>query len=285
MAIERELLDQNGLVDELKKALSERILNAELDEHLEEERNDGNANRRNGHSKKSVLTGTSKMTLSIPRDRPGTFGPRLIAKYQRRFTDHWQAEAAVELYFGLLRKFRNAGDAHGDDITGEETVRVVCSGAARASRGPSRVKEKPRCVRTFFTLAVRTMIFASPSSLPSRKALRTELGLGDAEVVITVTRMTRQKGFPALLNAAAIVHRARPNVRFVLVGPRESEGSLAVSEAEIAAHSPYVIAVGARRDVPALLRMADVFAFPTEYREGVARVLLEASLARLPVIS
>ena len=48
---------------------------------------EGNANRRNGISKKSVLTGTSKMTLSIPRDRSGTFDPKLIAKYQRRFPD------------------------------------------------------------------------------------------------------------------------------------------------------------------------------------------------------
>ena len=100
MAIEKELLDQllagrdpkevfarDGLLDDLKKALSERILNAELDEHLENERADERANRRNGHSKKSVLTGTSKMTLSIPRDRAGTFDPQLIAKYQRRFPD------------------------------------------------------------------------------------------------------------------------------------------------------------------------------------------------------
>ena len=121
--------------------------------------------------------------------------------------------------------------------------------------------------------------------LPSREAMRSELGLGDMDVVITVTRMTRQKGIPSLLKAAAIVHRVRPNVRFVLVGPRESEGPLAVTEAEIEQHSPYVMAIGARRDVPALLRMADVFAFPTEYREGVARVLLEASLARLPIVS
>jgi putative transposase len=34
-----------------------------------------------------VLTGTSKMTLLIPRDRSGTFDPKLIAKYQRRFPD------------------------------------------------------------------------------------------------------------------------------------------------------------------------------------------------------
>ncbi len=100
MAIEKELVDQllagrdpseifakDGLLDDLKKALSERILDAEMDEHLDGERSEGTANRRNGVSKKSVLTGTSKMTLSIPRDRSGTFDPKLIAKYQRRFPD------------------------------------------------------------------------------------------------------------------------------------------------------------------------------------------------------
>src|SRR5262245_27135419 len=100
MAIEKELLDQllagrdphdvfakDGLLDDLKKALSERILNAELDRHLEGGDAEGGANRRNGHSKKTVLTGASKVTLAIPRDRAGTFDPKLIAKYQRRFPD------------------------------------------------------------------------------------------------------------------------------------------------------------------------------------------------------
>lgn len=61
---------KDGLVDELKKALSERILNTELDELLGEEREEGNANRRNGSSQKTVLTGSSKMRLSIPRTGP-----------------------------------------------------------------------------------------------------------------------------------------------------------------------------------------------------------------------
>ena len=100
MAIEKDLLDQllagrdpkdvfnkDGLVDELKKALSERILNTEIDEHLDAEGIEGKPNHRNGYSKKSVLTGSAKMTLSVPRDRAGTFDPKLIAKYQRRFPD------------------------------------------------------------------------------------------------------------------------------------------------------------------------------------------------------
>ena len=83
MAIEKELLDQllagrdpnevfakEGLLAELKKALSERILNAELDEHLGEERAEGSANRRNGSSQKTVLTGSSKVRLSEATRKP-----------------------------------------------------------------------------------------------------------------------------------------------------------------------------------------------------------------------
>ena len=100
MAIEKALLDQlmagrdpqdlfskDGLVDELKKALSERLLNTELDEHLVSEVGRSVGNHRNGKSRKTMLTGTSKVTLDIPRDRDGTFDPKLIAKYQRRFPD------------------------------------------------------------------------------------------------------------------------------------------------------------------------------------------------------
>ena len=75
--------DKDGLLDELKKALAERALNAEMDHHLETGEEDGN--RRNGYGKKTVLTGTGKVALEVPRDRLATFDPQLIAKYQRRF--------------------------------------------------------------------------------------------------------------------------------------------------------------------------------------------------------
>lgn len=120
---------------------------------------------------------------------------------------------------------------------------------------------------------------------PSPDRLRRELNLGDAETVATVTRMTRQKGIPTLLAAAAIVHRARPGVRFLLVGPRESEGPLAITQRELDRHAPYVIPIGPRSDVPAVLRCAQAFAFPTEYGEGIPRVLLEAALAGCPIVT
>lgn len=83
----KDVFGKDGLVDELKKALSERILNTELDEHLEAENAGGKSNHRNGYSKKSVLAATSKVTLAVPHDRASTFDPQLIARYQRRFPD------------------------------------------------------------------------------------------------------------------------------------------------------------------------------------------------------
>jgi putative transposase len=69
--------------DELKKALAERALNAEMDHHLAGD--NGAGNTRNGYGRKSVLTETGKIELEVPRDRQATFDPQLIAKYQRRF--------------------------------------------------------------------------------------------------------------------------------------------------------------------------------------------------------
>jgi putative transposase len=76
------VFDPNGLLDELKKALAERVLNAEMDHHLAGAEA---GNRRNGYGKKTVITDTGQIELEVPRDRQARFDPQLIAKYQRRF--------------------------------------------------------------------------------------------------------------------------------------------------------------------------------------------------------
>ena len=79
-----------GLLDEIKKALAERRLNAEMDEHLQGEvtggaEGDKPSNYRNGYRKKTMITDASQAEMEIPGDRRGTFEPQLIAKYHRRF--------------------------------------------------------------------------------------------------------------------------------------------------------------------------------------------------------
>lgn len=75
--------DQGGLLDNLKKALTERALNAEMDHHLGQE--DQTDNNRNGYGRKTVMTDTGKLVIEVPRDRQASFDPQLIAKFQRRF--------------------------------------------------------------------------------------------------------------------------------------------------------------------------------------------------------
>lgn len=74
--------DQGGLLDQLKKALAERALNAEMGRHMAG--GGGNRNSSNGYGRKSVVTDTGRIALDIPRDRQRSFDPVLIAKYQRR---------------------------------------------------------------------------------------------------------------------------------------------------------------------------------------------------------
>lgn len=75
--------DPGGLLESLKKALTERALNAEMDHHLAGD--GGTDNTRNGYGRKTVVTDTGKLSIEVPRDRQSRFDPQLIAKYQRRF--------------------------------------------------------------------------------------------------------------------------------------------------------------------------------------------------------
>lgn len=67
----RAIFAKDGLVDELKKALADRVLSAELHDHLNGEAAAGEGNRRNGCSKKTVHFGAFPMRRAVIRDRTG----------------------------------------------------------------------------------------------------------------------------------------------------------------------------------------------------------------------
>jgi putative transposase len=48
----KSAFDPNGVLDTLKKALAERMLNAEMDRHLGGEAADGRSNSRNGYGQR-----------------------------------------------------------------------------------------------------------------------------------------------------------------------------------------------------------------------------------------
>lgn len=73
--------DPLGLMHDMKKAIIERALNAELDYHLSHDTEPGNS--RNGYGSKEVITDHGNVSINTPRDRSSSFEPQLISKRQR----------------------------------------------------------------------------------------------------------------------------------------------------------------------------------------------------------
>ena len=82
------LTGEGGLLPELVKAVLERGLAAELTDHVGYEKGDpagrGSANSRNGTTPKTLVSEVGPVPLAVPRDRNGTFEPRLVPKGSRR---------------------------------------------------------------------------------------------------------------------------------------------------------------------------------------------------------
>jgi len=77
-----------GLFNQMTKAVLERALQIEMNGHLGYEKGDpaghGSGNSRNGSNVKSVITNSGSVQLNVPRDRAGTFEPKIVPKGARR---------------------------------------------------------------------------------------------------------------------------------------------------------------------------------------------------------
>ena len=83
-----ELLGPDGLLSQVTKAVLERALAEEMTGHLGYEKHDpagrGSGNSRNGTTGKTVLTDVGAVDLQVPRDRDGSFDPKIVRKGQTR---------------------------------------------------------------------------------------------------------------------------------------------------------------------------------------------------------
>ena len=83
-----ELLGPDGLLSQVTKAVLERALGEELTAHLGYEKHDpagrGSGNSRNGSTPKTLLTDVGAVDLEVPRDRAGSFDPKIVRKGQTR---------------------------------------------------------------------------------------------------------------------------------------------------------------------------------------------------------
>ena len=84
-----EIVGPGGVLKQLTKALLERAMGAELTNHLGYEKHDsvgrGSGNNRNGKSRKTVQGDFGAVEIEVPRDRNGSFEPKILPKHERRF--------------------------------------------------------------------------------------------------------------------------------------------------------------------------------------------------------
>lgn len=113
--------------------------------------------------------------------------------------------------------------------------------------------------------------------------LTPNLGLPAAtQAIITVGRLTEQKGYNILLKAVPTVLQQRPDVHFLWVGDGPLKDDLE-SEIERLGVGNNVHLLGRRDDVPALLAAAELFVLPSLF-EGFPISALEAMAAALPIV-
>jgi len=115
-----ELLGPEGVLTDLTARVLQRALGEELTEHLGYERGDpagrGSGNSRNGTAPKTLLTDAGEVPVRVPRDRAGSFDPKLVPKGARRLAGF------NDMVLSLVAKGMTMRDvtAHLRDIYGVE---------------------------------------------------------------------------------------------------------------------------------------------------------------------
>ena len=111
------------------------------------------------------------------------------------------------------------------------------------------------------------------------------LGVGTAPIVLSVSRLVPIKNVALFIEAMAVVHRARPEVRAVVTGEGPLETALkqqaaALDLSDVVRFAGYVD----QSDLPPWYRAADVFALSSDF-DNSPNVLLEAMASGLPVVA
>ena len=121
------LTGEGGLLAQLTKRLVESALDGELTDHLGYDKHDvtgrDGGNSRNGHRAKTVLTEVGPVEIEVPRDRDGSFEPKIVAKRQRRLS------GVDELVISLSAKGLTTGEvqAHLAEVYGAQVSRQTIS--------------------------------------------------------------------------------------------------------------------------------------------------------------
>jgi glycosyltransferase involved in cell wall biosynthesis len=157
--------------------------------------------------------------------------------------------------------------------------RVVCVSACQARRvlRTGIDAKKVHVIRN----AARLRAFDTID--PDGQTRLRSLAGGDGPIVLAAGRLSPEKGFSVLVDAAKRVHSRVPNARFVLFGQGAERPRLESQIARLGLAGVFRLA-GYCNDLDALIPWADVIALPS-FTEGLPNVALEAGAAGVPVVA
>jgi glycosyltransferase involved in cell wall biosynthesis len=121
-----------------------------------------------------------------------------------------------------------------------------------------------------------------------RKNIRRDLGIHEEQkLFICVTRLIWEKGLKELVDAFTLVNAGNKNFILYIVGWSDYDNPRHVTDQFInsVTKESGINFLGKRTDIPQLLAASDIFIFPSYYREGIPRSLLEALSMGLPIIT
>jgi len=122
-----DLVGPDGLLRRVTKLVLEGALEGEISDHLGYDKHDpvgkDGGNSRNGRRSKTVLTDVGPVEIEVPRDRDGSFEPRIVRKRQRRLT------GVEDMVISLVAKGLTTGEvqAHLTEVYGAEVSRQTIS--------------------------------------------------------------------------------------------------------------------------------------------------------------
>jgi glycosyltransferase involved in cell wall biosynthesis len=145
-------------------------------------------------------------------------------------------------------------------------------------------REQMLCIYNGVKLPSTSVNWSDADITQLRQEVRQELGLpANSRLVLTVGRLDLEKGYGDLIPIIPQIIQEFPEVKFIWVGDGEAREYLINQVSEYGVQDQ-VLFLGYRRDVPRLLKSADLFVFPTHY-EGLPFALLEAMAYNLPVVA
>lgn len=153
-----DILGKDGLLKRLTAALVTRVMETEMEHHLNYESGDtppeSQSNRRNGTTPKTLRTDRGPIEITVPRDRESSFEPQIVPKHQRHFDGFDDKIVSMYARGMSVRDIQ----AHLEEIYGVDVSPALVSKATDAVIGELKLWQQRPLESTYFVVYLDALV-------------------------------------------------------------------------------------------------------------------------------